>query len=41
MTQDLDGHPRGTSRDVGADEYTTLAPVRRPLTTADVGPDAP
>ncbi len=41
VTQDLDGHPRGTSRDVGADEYTTLAPVRRPLTTADVGPDAP
>ncbi|MFC8448902.1 chondroitinase-B domain-containing protein [Kitasatospora sp. NPDC057223] len=40
VTQDLDGHPRGSSRDVGADEYTTLAPVRRPLTPADVGPDA-
>ncbi|GAA1199242.1 polysaccharide lyase 6 family protein [Kitasatospora gansuensis] len=41
VTQDLDGHPRGSSRDIGADEYTTLTPVRRPLTPADVGPDAP
>ncbi|WP_457028988.1 polysaccharide lyase 6 family protein [Kitasatospora sp. P5_F3] len=40
VTQDLDGHPRGSSRDIGADEYTTLAPLRRPLTPADVGPDA-
>ncbi|MET9953271.1 polysaccharide lyase 6 family protein [Streptomyces sp. NPDC006339] len=40
VTQDLDGHARGAARDVGADEYSTLAPVRRPLTTADVGPNA-
>ena len=40
VAQDIDGHPRGSSRDIGADEYTTLAPVRRPLTAADVGPDA-
>ncbi|MFJ9516892.1 chondroitinase-B domain-containing protein [Kitasatospora sp. NPDC101801] len=40
VTQDLDGHPRGGSRDVGADEYSTLAPLRRPLTPADVGPEA-
>ncbi|BFV61066.1 polysaccharide lyase 6 family protein [Kitasatospora sp. CMC57] len=40
VTQDIDGHPRGSTRDIGADEYTTLAPVRRPLTPAEVGPDA-
>ncbi|MFD4390162.1 chondroitinase-B domain-containing protein, partial [Streptomyces sp. NPDC058495] len=40
VTEDADGHARGTARDVGADEYSTLAPTRRPLTTADVGPNA-
>ncbi|MEU7075567.1 polysaccharide lyase 6 family protein [Streptomyces narbonensis] len=40
VAEDLDGHARGSARDVGADEYTPLAPVRRPLTTADVGPNA-
>ncbi|MFE1268219.1 polysaccharide lyase 6 family protein [Streptomyces sp. NPDC058758] len=40
VPEDADGHARGTVRDVGADEYSTLAPVRRPLTTADVGPNA-
>ncbi|MEU3606884.1 polysaccharide lyase 6 family protein [Streptomyces sp. NPDC035033] len=40
VTEDVDGHPRGGARDVGSDEYSTLAPVRRPLTTADVGPNA-
>lgn len=40
VADDIDGHPRGSARDVGADEYSTAAPVRRPLTTADVGPDA-
>ncbi|MFE0045574.1 chondroitinase-B domain-containing protein [Streptomyces albireticuli] len=40
VTEDIDGHPRGSARDVGADQYTTSAPVRRPLTTADVGPNA-
>ncbi|MFI5527313.1 polysaccharide lyase 6 family protein [Kitasatospora sp. NPDC051853] len=41
VTEDVDGQPRGTARDVGADQYSTQPPVRRPLTTADVGPDAP
>ncbi|MFE6222795.1 MULTISPECIES: polysaccharide lyase 6 family protein [unclassified Streptomyces] len=40
VAEDADGHARTATRDVGADEYTTLAPVRRPLTTADVGPNA-
>ncbi|GHA92210.1 polysaccharide lyase 6 family protein [Streptomyces termitum] len=40
LTEDADGHPRTGTRDVGADEYSTLAPVRRPLTPADVGPNA-
>ncbi|MFE0734841.1 polysaccharide lyase 6 family protein [Streptomyces sp. NPDC058855] len=40
VTEDLDGHTRGTSRDVGADQYATTAPLRSPLTTADVGPNA-
>lgn len=40
VADDIDGHPRGSTRDIGADEYTTAAPVRRPLTTADVGPHA-
>ncbi|MEU5049193.1 polysaccharide lyase 6 family protein [Streptomyces sp. NPDC021096] len=40
VAEDIDGHPRGSARDVGADQYTTLAPVRRPLTAADVGPNA-
>ncbi|MFF8275981.1 chondroitinase-B domain-containing protein [Streptomyces lateritius] len=38
--EDIDGHSRGTTRDIGADEYTTLTPLRRPLTPADVGPNA-
>ncbi|MFF2773992.1 chondroitinase-B domain-containing protein [Streptomyces sp. NPDC058052] len=40
VAEDADGHARSGARDVGADEYSTLAPVRRPLTTADVGPNA-
>ncbi|MFT2015334.1 polysaccharide lyase 6 family protein [Streptomyces sp. 796.1] len=40
VTEDIDGHQRGSRRDIGADEYATTAPLRRPLTTADVGPDA-
>ncbi|WP_434599328.1 polysaccharide lyase 6 family protein [Streptomyces sp. A5-4] len=41
VTLDIEGHPRGTSRDIGCDEYATAAPVYRPLTPADVGPNAP
>ncbi|GAA1362615.1 polysaccharide lyase 6 family protein [Streptomyces beijiangensis] len=37
---DIEGDARGTARDVGCDEYSTAAPVYRPLTTADVGPNA-
>ncbi|MBB5936503.1 polysaccharide lyase 6 family protein [Streptomyces zagrosensis] len=40
VADDIDGHARGDKRDVGADQYTTLAPVRGPLTPADVGPNA-
>ncbi|MFI6642655.1 polysaccharide lyase 6 family protein [Streptomyces sp. NPDC050504] len=40
VADDIDGHPRGSARDVGADEYATAAPVRRPLTPSDVGPNA-
>ncbi|GGZ39487.1 lyase [Streptomyces inusitatus] len=40
VADDIDGHARGAARDIGADEYTTAAPVRRPLTTTDVGPNA-
>ncbi|MEX0172652.1 chondroitinase-B domain-containing protein [Streptomyces sp. LMG1-1-1.1] len=40
VTEDIDGHPRGTVRDIGADEYAPTAPLRRPLTPADVGPNA-
>jgi poly(beta-D-mannuronate) lyase len=38
VTQDLDGHARSGRADVGADEYSTATPVRRPLLPADVGP---
>ncbi|TDD61873.1 lyase precursor [Kribbella antibiotica] len=40
VTDDLDGQARTAPYDVGADEYSTAAPVRRPLTSADVGPNA-
>ncbi|MFJ7198812.1 MULTISPECIES: polysaccharide lyase 6 family protein [unclassified Streptomyces] len=38
VTHDIDGDPRGRSRDVGADQYAKRAPRIRPLTPADVGP---
>jgi poly(beta-D-mannuronate) lyase len=37
---DLDGQPRTAPYDVGADEYSTAQPARRPLTATDVGPGA-
>ncbi|MFH8476015.1 chondroitinase-B domain-containing protein [Streptomyces sp. NPDC018000] len=40
VVDDIDGHSRGSTRDIGADEYSTLPPVRGPLTAADVGPNA-
>jgi poly(beta-D-mannuronate) lyase len=41
VTIDLDGHTRSGTKDVGADEFSTAPVVRRPLTTATVGPNAP
>jgi poly(beta-D-mannuronate) lyase len=40
VKDDMDGQPRAKA-DVGADEMAPGAPMRRPLTEADVGPDAP
>jgi poly(beta-D-mannuronate) lyase len=40
VTDDLEGQTRTAPFDVGADEYSTAQPVRRPLTSADVGPGA-
>jgi hypothetical protein len=39
--KDIHGQDRTLPEDVGADEYSTAALLRRPLTPADVGPDAP
>jgi Chondroitinase B len=41
VTIDLDGQSRSTTKDVGADEFSTAPITRRPLTTANVGPNAP
>jgi hypothetical protein len=41
VTTDMDGQTRVSPKDVGADEATTGAIIARPLTTADVGPNAP
>jgi Chondroitinase B len=41
VTIDLDGHTRSGTKDVGADEFSTAPVIRRPLTTANVGPNAP
>ena len=40
VTDDVDGQTRTAPYDVGADEYSTATPVRRPLNAADVGPNA-
>jgi hypothetical protein len=42
LTEDMHGQPR-EQPDIGADEWSTTPEMkqRRPLTTADVGPDAP
>ncbi|WP_406099274.1 polysaccharide lyase 6 family protein [Streptomyces sp. NBC_01013] len=40
VADDIDGDLRGSTRDIGADEYATGTPLRRPLTAADVGPNA-
>jgi chondroitinase B-like protein len=38
---DLDGQPRSGTKDIGADEFSSAPITRRPLTTANVGPNAP
>ncbi|WP_211347109.1 polysaccharide lyase 6 family protein [Saccharothrix australiensis] len=40
VTDDMDGQPRAGVPDVGADERSTAAVVRKPLRATDVGPDA-
>jgi len=40
LTDDMDGHLRNDP-DIGADEFNTGGILRRPLTTADVGPNSP
>ncbi|GAB2602015.1 polysaccharide lyase 6 family protein [Kribbella endophytica] len=40
VNDDLDGQARTAPYDVGADEYSSAQPVRKPLTAADVGPGA-
>ncbi|MFI5806100.1 chondroitinase-B domain-containing protein [Streptomyces sp. NPDC051561] len=40
VADDIDGDPRGSARDIGADEYATAPALRHPLTAADVGPNA-
>jgi poly(beta-D-mannuronate) lyase len=41
VTLDMDGVARTGAKDVGADEFSAGGTLRRPLTTADVGPKAP
>jgi hypothetical protein len=41
VTDDVEGDARDAHPDVGADEFSTAAPLRPPLTAADVGPAAP
>jgi hypothetical protein len=41
VTDDIGGIPRGAKPDVGAQQFSMEMPVRRVLTTADVGPMAP
>ncbi|MOA64545.1 hypothetical protein D3C78_1906300 [compost metagenome] len=42
VTEDMDGEARSGISDIGADEYyATSSNIRKPLTTADVGPVTP
>jgi poly(beta-D-mannuronate) lyase len=41
VTDDMDGQPRDSNPDIGADEFSSAPVIRQPLTTADVGPNAP
>jgi hypothetical protein len=41
VMDDINGIPRGAKPDVGPQQFSTTPPLRRVLTTADVGPTAP
>jgi hypothetical protein len=41
VTDDIYGTSRGSKSDIGAEQHSASPGPRRPLTTADVGPDAP
>jgi poly(beta-D-mannuronate) lyase len=41
VTDDIQGNARGDKPDVGAQQWSMSPGMRRPLTMADVGPDAP
>ena len=41
VMDDIAGTPRGSKPDVGAQQLSSTPGMRRPLTTADVGPNAP
>jgi poly(beta-D-mannuronate) lyase len=41
LTDDIQGKPRGARPDVGAEQLSPAPGLRRPLTAADVGPNAP
>jgi len=40
VTLDMDGQTRTGAKDVGADEFGASGPQKRPLTSADIGPNA-
>jgi hypothetical protein len=41
VTRDMDDQARTDAKDVGADEYLASGVIHQPLTSADVGPQAP
>jgi hypothetical protein len=41
VSDDMRGTPRGAKQDIGAEQLSSMPGMRRPLTTADVGPNAP
>ena len=40
IDEDIFGHPRSGKRDIGAEQFSSLHPVRGPLSPDEVGPDA-
>jgi poly(beta-D-mannuronate) lyase len=41
VADDVDGQPRATPPDIGADQFSSAPVIRVPLTPANVGPNAP